>query len=32
MADLWRTIQYRPMLWTRAAVESAAESHLTLTP
>ena len=32
MADLWRTIHYAPMLWTRGAVEGAAASHLTLTP
>ena len=32
MADLWRTIQYTPMLWTRGAVEGAAASHLMLTP
>lgn len=32
MADLWRTIQYSPMLWTREQVEAAAESHLRLVP
>lgn len=32
MADMWRTVQYHPMLWDRAGVEAAAESLLTLTP
>ncbi|HET7010299.1 MAG TPA: penicillin acylase family protein [Anaerolineales bacterium] len=32
MADLWRSIQYAPMLWTRAAIEAAAEERLVLTP
>ena len=32
MADLWRNIQYAPMLWTRPAVEGAAAAHLTLMP
>jgi len=32
MADLWRTIQYRSMLWERGQVEEAAESHLELMP
>jgi penicillin G amidase len=32
MADAWRTIQYAPMLWTRAAVERAAAAKLTLVP
>ena len=30
--DLWRNIQYHPMLWERTQVEAAAESHLRLTP
>lgn len=32
MADLWRTIQYRSMLWERGQVEEAAEGHLELIP
>lgn len=32
MTDLWRTIQYHPMLWTRIQVEDNAEGHLLLTP
>jgi penicillin amidase len=32
MADLWRTIQYHPMTWSRAAVESSAEAQLLLVP
>ncbi len=32
MADLWRTIQYHPMLWDRQEVEAAAEGHLQLAP
>jgi penicillin G amidase len=32
MADLWRTIQYHPMLWDEAQVKSAAGGHLTLAP
>ena len=32
MADLWRTIQYHPMLWNRSDVEGQAAAHLTLTP
>ncbi len=32
MADLWRTIQYQELLWTREEVEAGAESLLTLTP
>jgi penicillin amidase len=31
-ADLWRTIQYHPMLWGQAQVESVAKAHLVLTP
>jgi penicillin amidase len=30
--DLWRTIQYHPMLWEQAQVENAAEGRLVLTP
>jgi penicillin amidase len=32
MTDLWRNIQYHPMLWTREQVEAAAEGHLRLIP
>jgi penicillin amidase len=32
MANLWRTIQYHPMLWDRDDVESGAEGHLRLAP
>ena len=32
MADLWRTIQYHPMLWTPQQIEGEAESLLILTP
>ena len=32
MADLWRTIQYHPMLWDRDQVEATAEGHLQLAP
>jgi len=32
MVDLWRNIQYHPMLWDRARVEAAAEGHLRLLP
>jgi penicillin amidase len=32
MADMWRLIQYHPMLWTQAQVESAAEGTLTFIP
>lgn len=31
-ADLWRNIQYHPMLWGRQQVESQAKNHLVLTP
>ncbi len=31
-ADLWRDIQYHPMLWDRSEVETKAEAHLQLTP
>jgi penicillin amidase len=30
--DLWRTIQYHPMLWDQVQVESAAKDHQVLTP
>ncbi len=30
--DLWRTIQYHPMLWEQQQVEDAAKAHLVLTP
>jgi penicillin amidase len=32
MADLWRYIQYHPMLWERSQVESASEGYLKLVP
>jgi penicillin amidase len=32
MANLWRTIQYHPMLWDRDDVETGAEGHLRLAP
>jgi penicillin amidase len=32
MADLWRTIQYHPMLWERSQVEAGAAEHLQLAP
>jgi penicillin amidase len=32
MIDPWRNHQYHPMLWYRAQVETAAESHLQLMP
>ncbi len=32
MADLWRNIQYHPMLWERSQVESASEGYLKLVP
>jgi hypothetical protein len=32
MADLWRLIQYHPMLWERAQAEANAEGHLRLAP
>ncbi len=31
-ADLWRNIQYRPMLWAQADIEADAEGHLTFMP
>ncbi|NJD60537.1 MAG: penicillin acylase family protein [Anaerolineae bacterium] len=30
--DMWRTIQYHPMLWTQQQVEGAAKGHQVLTP
>ena len=32
MADPWRLIDYYPMVWSRAQVESAAQEHLRLQP
>jgi penicillin amidase len=32
MADLWRNIQYLPMLWSADDVQKQAEAHLTLEP
>jgi len=32
MADLWRNVQYHPMLWTEEQVRVDGEAHLTLTP
>ena len=32
MADLWRNIQYHPMLWERSQIETAAEGYLRLVP
>ena len=32
MADLWRYIQYYPMLWNEQAIVSGAEAHLQLVP
>jgi penicillin amidase len=32
MADLWRTTQYHPMLWSTTQVQSAADTHLKLLP
>ena len=32
MTDLWRMIQYHPMLWDRDAIEAGAEGHLVLVP
>jgi penicillin amidase len=32
MVDLWRTIQYHPMLWTREQIEAAAVDRLTMQP
>jgi len=32
MTDMWRTIQYHPMLWDRASVEASGESYQRLIP
>jgi penicillin amidase len=32
LADLWRNIQYHPMLWERSQVETAGGGHLRLAP
>jgi penicillin amidase len=32
MVDMWRNIEYQPLLWTREQVEAAAVNHLVLTP
>jgi penicillin amidase len=32
LADLWRNIQYHPMLWERSQVEAAGGEHLRLAP
>jgi penicillin amidase len=32
MVDLWCTIQYHPMRWEQAEIESSAEAHLRLNP
>jgi hypothetical protein len=32
MADLWRNIQYYPMLWDEEPITSGAEEHLKLVP
>jgi penicillin amidase len=32
MADMWRTIQYHPMLWQFTTIQEQAESTLILTP
>jgi penicillin amidase len=32
MAELWTTIQYHPMLWTRDQVRTAVETHMKLRP
>jgi penicillin amidase len=32
MADMWRNIEYYPMLWIEETVISSAESHLSLLP
>jgi penicillin amidase len=30
--DMWRSIQYHPMLWTQQQVEEASKDHLVLSP
>jgi hypothetical protein len=32
MADMWRTIQYHPLLWSRDRVVQASEALLELVP
>jgi penicillin amidase len=32
MADMWRTIQYLPMMWDRAQIEQQAKDHMHLEP
>jgi hypothetical protein len=32
MADLWRNIQYYPMLWNEQAIVSSTAAHLVLKP
>jgi penicillin amidase len=32
MADLWRNIQYYPMLWDEKSITDKAEGHLQLLP
>ena len=32
MADMWRKIQYLPMLWERAQIEQQAKDHMHLEP
>jgi hypothetical protein len=32
MVNLWRNIQFHPMLWTREQVQAAAEGTLRLVP
>jgi penicillin amidase len=32
MIDLWRNIEYHPMLWARQEITAATEAHLTLQP
>jgi penicillin amidase len=32
MADMWRTIQYLPMMWDRAQIEQQAKNHMHLEP
>jgi len=32
MADLWRNIEYYPMLWDEQAITAAADAHLQMLP
>lgn len=32
LADMWRNIQYHPMLWDQAQIEEASKAHLQLAP